>query len=56
MTWEMFVEVVGAGLTATVGLGIFCGFNKYVFIFGCVWIVACAAFGIAGMVTGAIHP
>lgn len=56
MTWDMFAGGVGSGVTAVVIAGLFCGFSKYVCIFGCVWVVACAAFGIAGMVTGAIHP
>ena len=54
MTWDMFLKGVSAGLGAMILAGVFVGFNKYLCIIICVFIVACAAFGITGLVTHSI--
>ena len=47
----MFIKVVSGGFVSMIVAGILCGFNKYICIIGCAFIIACAIFGIVGMVT-----
>jgi hypothetical protein len=54
MTWENYLGVVSGGFLALLIAGFFCGFDRYLCIIGCVFIVACTAFGISGMITHSI--